>query len=236
MMAAAHQLHYLPWLRYFDKIQRADVFVALDDVQFNVNGWQNRNRIKGPQSAILLTVPIRHQYPQRLDEVRISSQSWRKKHWTSLEQHYHRAPFFARYREALKQFYAAEWESLNALNFSMLKWFLEALDIRTPLVRSSDLSADGVATNRLVQLCRSVGATTYLTGEYATQVYLDAKCFEEVGIGLTTLHWSCPTYRQQYPRVGFVPDLAIVDLLFNEGPESVARLGAGSACGPASTV
>ena len=48
MLVGIHQLHYLPWLRYFDKIARSDVFIVLDDIQFNKSGWQNRNKIKAP--------------------------------------------------------------------------------------------------------------------------------------------------------------------------------------------
>ena len=58
MLCGIHQLHYLPWLRYFDKIARADVFIVLDSIQYNKNGWQNRNKIKSASGPLLLTVPV----------------------------------------------------------------------------------------------------------------------------------------------------------------------------------
>ncbi len=99
MRVGIHQLHYLPWLRYFEKIQSCDVFVVLDDIQFNKNGWQNRNRVKTSSGAVLLTVPVQMKFAQRLGEVRIDERTpWRKKHWKTIEQSYGRAPFFFRVR------------------------------------------------------------------------------------------------------------------------------------------
>lgn len=225
MIVGIHQPHYLPWLRYFDKIDMCDVFVVLDDAQFNQNGWQNRNRIKGPEGPILLTVPVGQRFGQRLDEVRIGgSGSWREKHWRSIELHYARAPHFASYREALRDFYARPWEDLNALNLAMLGWFLQVLGIQTRIVRSSKMGIEGSATERLVAICRALGGSAYLSGEHATQVYLDGAAFERAGLELTIQHWTCPAYLQRYPRAGFVSDLAILDLLMNEGPASLQRL------------
>lgn len=225
MIAGIHQLHYLPWLRYFDKIDLCDVFVVLDDAQYNQNGWQNRNRIKGPEGPILLTVPVGHRFGQRLDEVRISGHgAWREKHWRSLELHYGRAPHFARYRDDLRAFYTREWDDLNTLNFAMLDWYLQVLGIRTRIVRSSEMGVPGCATDRLVDLCRALGATAYLSGEHATHVYLATAAFERAGLCLAVQSWNCPAYPQRYPRAGFVSDLSIVDLLMNEGPASMQVL------------
>jgi hypothetical protein len=91
-------------------------------------------------------------------------------------------------------------------------------------VRSSDLKVEGVATERLINLCRAVGGTSYFSGEYAVHAYLDAAAFEQAGIQLEFQHWNCPEYPQQFPKVGFVADLSIVDLLFNVGPDSLDLL------------
>ena len=71
MIVAIHQPQYLPWIGYFEKMDRTDAFVLLDTVQFKKNEWQNRNRIKTPEGWQWLTVPVLHKFPQRIDEVRI---------------------------------------------------------------------------------------------------------------------------------------------------------------------
>lgn len=221
MILSAHQLHYLPWLRYFHKIAQSDVFVVMDDIQFNKNGWQNRNKIKGANGHLTLTVPVFNKFQQNLDEVKIDNKSaWRKKHWQSIELSYRKAPFFAKYAPAIAPVYEREWEDLNAVNFELLTIFLGMLGIRTKVLRSSEGQFPGTATERLVNICRQVGASTYLTGEHARDMYLDESLFAKEGIGLVVQEWKAPAYGQLFMQHGFIPDLSIVDLLFNEGDRS----------------
>ncbi len=225
MLAAIHQLHYLPWLRYFEKIARADVFVALDDVQFTKNGFQNRNRIKHAGGWMYLTVPVRHRAGQRLDGVEIApGQKWGARHWHALQFNYGRASYFREHGEALERIYERSWTRLDELNWELLCYLRSALGVNTPLVRSSELHVPGEATERLVHLCRAVGADCYYSGEHAAQAYLDAAAMEAAGIAVVLQEWHCPTYQQRFPQAGFVPDLSVVDLLLNEGPRSLSIL------------
>src|SRR2546425_7013893 len=98
MLVGIHQPHYLPWLRYFAKIARSDVFIVLDDVQYEKNGFQNRNKIKTAQGWTYLTVPIRKPTQRPIAEIRIDGgSSWRSEHRRALELSYRKAPYFARY-------------------------------------------------------------------------------------------------------------------------------------------
>jgi len=223
IITGIHQLHYLPWLRYFAKIARTDVFIVLDNVQFNKNGWQNRNRVKTSAGATLLTVPVYEHYQQRLDEVRINNTApWRKKHWATLEQAYRKAPYFDTHALFLKDTYAREWETLNALNRHMLEYFLQALGIPTRIWHASELDVPGTATERLINLIRAVGGTAYYSGAYALDAYLDAAALEAAGITLMLQQWEAPRYPQLHGA--FLPDLSIIDLLMNCGPRALAIL------------
>ncbi|MBI1318899.1 MAG: hypothetical protein GC168_08110 [Candidatus Hydrogenedens sp.] len=223
MLAGIHQLHYLPWLRYFEKIARADVFIVLDDIQFTKNDWQNRNRIKAKGGPVVLTLPIQQKYQQRLDQCHLDNRlPWRRKHWESLRQAYGKTPYFDRYAPALEGFYAREWDHMNALNRAMLDYFLQALGITTEIVYASELKVPGSATERLIGLMKAVGADEYYSGAYALEVYLDADALELAGIGLQLQEWTAPVYPQLHGD--FVKDLAIVDLLFNCGPDSLRVL------------
>lgn len=220
MLVGIHQLHYLPWLRYFEKIARADVFIALDNIQFNKNGWQNRNKIKAPSGAHLLSVPVHAGLGQTLDQIRIDTRKpWRKKHWRTLEQCYAKTPFFADHAAFLEAAYEREWDLLNSLNHYMLEYYLEYLGIETQIFFASDLDVPGIATERLINLIKAVGGTQYYSGAFALEVYLDADQLAEAGIELVLQHWKAPTYPQRYGD--FVPDLSIIDLMMNYGPESL---------------
>ncbi|TLY18156.1 MAG: WbqC family protein [Nitrospirae bacterium] len=98
MRVTIHQPQFMPWLGYLDKIDRADLFVVLDSVQFKKNEWQNRNRIRTAQGWQWITVPVLHKFGQRLDEVRINQQrDWQSRHLRALEIHYGRAPYRDQY-------------------------------------------------------------------------------------------------------------------------------------------
>ena len=228
MLAAIHQLHYLPWLRYVEKIVRADVFVALDDVQYTKNGYQNRNRIKHADGWMYLTVPVKERAGQLLCEVEIAKvEAWSRKHWQALQMNYGRARHFGRYAERLAEIYGRSWTHLNALNWSLLCHLRLALGIETRLLRSSRLGVTGKATERLIRICRAVGADRYYSGGHAAQTYLDAAAMEAAGIEIVVQEWTPPVYRQRFPEQGFIPDLSVIDLLLNEGPASRDILRAG---------
>lgn len=225
MILAAHQLHYLPWLRYFHKLASAETFVVLDNIQFNKNGWQNRNKIKTSSGGSLLTVPVRQKFQQRLDEVQIDSrQTWQRKHWRALESNYRKSPYFKDHESFFRRIYSQSWERLNDLNYEIFIYLLKALGIQTRILRSSELSLKGEGTERLVNLCRELGARTYLSGAYAVEVYLEPELFRQVGVELAFQEYVCPRYPQQFPEAGFIPELSMVDLLFNCGPKSLEIL------------
>jgi len=212
----------MPWLRYVEKVLRADVFVVLDDVQFNKSGWQNRNKVKGPRGWYYLTVPVRQRLGQRLDEVEIDhARDWRKKHVSSLKASYGRAPHYARVFPRIEAVYAAEdWRFLNDFNWALLTVILELVGLAKPVLRSSALGLEGEATDRLIDLCRKLGADTYLSGAYAATQYLDVASLAAAGVEVGFQSWTAPTYDQVHPAAGFVPDLAVIDLLMATGSEA----------------
>src|SRR5205823_10451543 len=98
VIVAIHQPHYLPWLRYFAKILRSDVFIVLDDIQYEKNGFQNRNKIKTPQGAQYLTVPVRRPTLRPIRAIEIDNATgWASRHRRALEINYGKAPYFERY-------------------------------------------------------------------------------------------------------------------------------------------
>lgn len=228
MILSAHQSHYLPWLGYLDKIDRADIFILLDDVQYEKNGWQNRNRILTPRGPLWLTVPVQAHLSNRLIDVKIpSSVSWQRDHSKSLEQNYHKAPHFLHLWHVLQGLYEKEWSSLVALNLASLEVILKAIGIEgKKRVCSSTLGITSQATQRLVDLCKHFKADTYLSGDGAA-VYLDVSLFEKEGIRVEFQHFSHPVY-PQLSKGGekFVEGLSGVDLIFNQGKESLDILRA----------
>ena len=219
---AIHQPQYLPWLGYLDKLDRADVFVLLDTVQFKKHEWQNRNRIRTAQGWQYLTVPVLHEFPQRLDRVRINNQTdWRRKHLQALDIHYRKAPHYDRYVPQFRELYAGDWDLLAPLNGAILGLLAEAWGITTKVLSAGQFAAREEQTGRLVDLCKAVGADCYLAGAGGRD-YMNLQEFEAAGITVEFQDFSYPEYAQVYSP--FIPGMSAVDLLFNCGREGIDLL------------
>jgi hypothetical protein len=106
----------------------------------------------------------------------------------------------------------------------MFDWHLQALGVKVPCALSSTLPTQGTATRRLVELIQAVGGTAYLTGLYAFDAYLDPQEFRKAGLELYIFDWKCPEYHQHHKSGGFAPDLATLDLIFNEGGDRAREI------------
>ncbi len=222
MRVTIHQPQFLPWLGYLDKIDQADLFIVLDTVQFKKQEWQNRNRIRTATGWQWLTVPVLQRFGQRIDEVRINGTvSWRAQHLRALEMHYARAPYRDRYLPELRALYERPWSGLSELNVAVIRWLLGSFGITTPIRLASEWAAREDATDRLMDLCRAVGATEYLAGAGADQ-YMDKARFEASGVRLEMQLFRHPAYRQLYEP--FEPNLSAIDLLLLQGPDALATL------------
>jgi hypothetical protein len=222
-VVAIHQPQYLPYLGFFHKLAHCDVFVALDHVQFQKNGLQNRNRIKtGSKEGLQwITVPVRHRFGQAINETQVdSSLPWQKKHWNSLLVNYSRARCFRAYQNQLQPLLHAEYRSLSHLDMDLIAWCMEVLEISTPILYSSQLGVDGQATSLLVNICRAVGADAYISGPGGAR-YMEMALFEEAGLQVLWQNFDCPTYQQQFPKAGFVPNLSVIDAILNCGRDAV---------------
>jgi hypothetical protein len=215
---AVLQPGYLPWLGFFDQLRRSDVFVLYDDVQYDKNGWRNRNRIKSPKGPHWLTVPVRVSLGQRILDVEIDNrQTWARKHLGTIEQFYKKAPFFGTYFPALEATLTRTWDKLVDLDAALISQMASWLGIETEIVRCSELGVDGDRNLRLLNLCKHFKAERYLSGN-AAQCYLDSELFGSNHIEVAWQDYQHPIYQQQYE--GFEPYLSALDLLFNCGDNS----------------
>lgn len=220
MIVSVHQPQYIPWLGYFDKIDKSDIFVFLDNVQFKKNEWQNRNKIKTAQGWQWLTLPVIHKFPQLINEVEINNTaSWNRKHLNSLATNYSRAPFYDEYIDFFKSIFSQTWNLLADINIHVIEYLAERLGLSgKKIVRSSQLKLREENTERLIDICRQLECDVYLSGRDGAK-YLDMKKFAAENIEITFQDYEHPAYSQLY--AGFEPYLSIIDLMFNCGPESL---------------
>ena len=214
-MLCAHQPAYLPWLGYFDRIRRCELFVFLDNVQFERNSFTNRNRIKTPQGPQWLTVPVlqKGHLSSDMRETRIdNTQRWRERHLRSIAQNYRRAPRFEENFPKLEQLLAQPQELLADMCFEQLAFWLGELGIRARVVRASSLPPMRRKSELVLDLCRHFGADHYLSGPLGRD-YLDEPAFAAHGIALSYHQFQPLPYPQLHGE--FVPGLAVLDWWMN---------------------
>ncbi|MGV8171830.1 MAG: WbqC family protein [Candidatus Woesearchaeota archaeon] len=222
LIVTIHQPNHLPYLGFFEKMANSDIFILYDNTQFKSEDFQNRNRIRTntPQGWMWLTVPVSYKFGTLIRDVQIIDQHWRKTHWKSIEANYARAPYFKEYKDRFKKIYDKEGDNLAEFNIAIIEELRDAFNIKTRLIRASELLPDmnSKSTQALVDLCKAAGATEYLSGSDGDK-YLKLELFEREDIKVSFQHYKHPEYTQVFP--GFQKYMAAIDLLFNHGPESL---------------
>jgi hypothetical protein len=221
-IAVIHQPQYLPYLGFFHKLQQGDIFVVMDSVQFQRRGVQHRNKIKTSQGAQWLTVPVVHRSrdEEHINEMVINSElPWSHKHWYTMIANYSRTPYFDKYGPQLEQILCKNWSNLCELNMKLITWVMDILGIKKPIVYMSALPVEGKKSELLIDICKAVGADTYLSGSGGKK-YMDLTAFEAANINVLWQEFNYPYYVQAFPELGFIPDLSIVDTLFCCGSET----------------
>jgi WbqC-like protein family len=223
---------YLPWLGYLEMIDATQQFVVFDHVQFEPGSWQQRNQIRGPNGIILLTVPVLSDGTRNvaIAQKRIDyRQGWVRKHVRSIEGSYRKAPFFDKYIDGIRAIISSEPEKLVDLTLPLIRYIADCFEIKTVIRLSSDVVAGDEAyldkTERVISLCRKVGATSLYDGAIAATI-LDADRIRTAGTEIIFQQYTHPTYPQL--GGGFISHMSSIDLLFNCGSESLSILRAGS--------
>lgn len=224
MILSVHQPQYIPWLGYFDKIAKSECFVFLDEVQYKPREFQNRNKIRTKSGWLWLTVPVisKGEGRQKISAVMIDNElPWQRKHLGSLKAWYANAKYFDKHLAFFEEVYSRTWEKLVDLNVYIINYVLEQLSITTPIYFESELGIAGTKTKRIIEICQRLKADTYLSG-IGGKGYLQEEMFKDAGIKLVYQDFLHPVYQQQFAKdvFDFMPNLSIIDLLFNEGQKA----------------
>jgi len=217
--ACLHQPNFIPWTKLLAKIAECDVYVAYDSVQFTRTEYHNRQRLRGRDDAVLLSVPVRRaKSRQRLCDVELdASTDWRGYHLRIIEQEYRRSPYFPEVFDLVREVYDRHHPMLVDHNLDLLQAMLDYLGVRTRIRRATEFAHEGDNTDRLIQLNRAVGADEHITSTWGTERrYIDWDRVGAEGIKVRTQKFTHPRYVQQFEP--FLPNLGVLDLLLACGP------------------
>jgi hypothetical protein len=222
MIAATHQPNYLPYLGFFDKMSKSDIFFIMDDVQFVIQDFHHRNRIKTKDGPKWLTIPVvQERIPIKdikiKNDVELSGMPWNQYHSTLIRQNYARARFFKDYFPTLEEIYkeaGKDERNLAENNMMFIDFLCDAFGIKVPKVLTSTLGINTTRSQRVVDICKALNADTYLSGDGGRE-YIDEKVFEDNGIKLVYQNYKQPQYQQVNGE--FVPFMSAIDYLLNCG-------------------
>lgn len=220
-VVSIQQPEHLPWLGFFDKVRQVDMVVLLDDVQFKKRYFENRNKIRTGNGWQWIGIPVntKGRYHQNLCDVEVdNTRHWRETAWRALCLNYSKTACWEGYSSFFDNLYQCEWTRLVDFNVEVIKYVTKQLGLETEFLFASQLDVEGKGDKLLVNICRKVGASAYLSGAFGRD-YIDESLFAEAGIALEYQDFRHPTYRQVYQP--FLPNMSTVDLLFNEGPKSI---------------
>ena len=227
MILSGHAPVYLPSILLFTKLAHSDAFMSCPHLQFVNRSWHSRNYIRGVNDQpAMLTVPVEKSMGQSIADTKILNEGpWRRKHVETIKQVYRHRPYFGEYFPLLS-FIIQEADDLCGLNLRLMAQVIAWLGLKIHAVDSRQYQITGHKTDMLISMCKAVGAKEYLSNEGARD-YVDEVAMMREGIKHRWLTFTHPTYDQGKE---FIPNLSIIDLLFNCGPDS-ARIvrGAGRA-------
>ncbi len=233
MLVTIHQPEHLPWLGFINKADQADLLVLLDNVQYRVRYFQNRNRILGVNGVTWLVVPVfsKGYRNKTIREMEIdNTQKWQKAYGETIRHSYQHHPYYHAYAPFFQELCARPWTHLAELNEQIIRYFFDVLGVKTPIVRASDLDGQGSSSELLLDLCLKTKATAYLAGQLADH-YLKEDIFRAHSIEVLHHRFAHPTY-PQFNRSDFVSHLSTLDLLFNCGPEGLEIIRRGTSRSP----
>lgn len=227
MRVAIMQPTYLPWLGYFDMMAKADIFILLDNVQFEKSSWQQRNRVRNRTGPVMLSVPVRKtgRFGQLIRDVEIIEidRFW-DKHLRTLELNYARAPYGDQILSLLREEIEPRGRRLGSFNAALISVLAEFLGIETQVVMGSQLAAQGKRAQLSANQVLEVGGDVFLAASGSrSYVELEPR-FNEVGIAVEFHDFVHPTYDQLYDD--FIPYLSVLDAIAMIGPQTRALLEA----------
>ena len=188
---------YLPPVSYFVLLNGADRVIFEQHETYPKQTYRNRCEIYSEKGKTSLTIPVKkpNGNQTKTSEIRIFNEdNWFVKHWRAIEIAYQSSPYFLYYGDELKIFFDGSYDSLLEFNLALIQYFCDLFNIQTPITLSED----------------------YLENPETHPDFREVLSPKKPPI----INYF-PAYTQVFTtKYGFIPNLSIIDVLFNLGPES----------------
>lgn len=227
MIVTIHQPEHLPWLGFFNKLSKAELFVILDSVPFRKNYFQNRNQIMGTNGVQFVGIPVVNagHIDGTIATTKIAiknNEKWKTKYLNTIKMSYSKYPYFNDVYPLIEEAINLDTEYMSDINIAIIKTLSDKLGFYPKFIKSSEMDLEGAKSDLILDICKKVKATTYIAGPYGRE-YLNLQEFKDNDIKVVYNDYKHPEYPQRKAKE-FVPFLSTVDLLMNVGFEEGRRI------------
>jgi hypothetical protein len=222
-IVVAHQPEFLPYIGFFQRLLKADLFIIADTVQYEKQNFQNRNRIKTARGAKWITASItKHPVETKFNQILLSNTiDWKIEHLCLIKENYKIAPFFHQVYPIIEEIYNYRCEKLIDFNINSISTLCKLFEIDIDIVLSSSLDVQGKKNDLIIDMLKKVGATDYISGDGAKKYY-DPIPYEAADINVIWQSFKHPVYQQI--NGSFLPHMSSIDLLLNCGIEESQKI------------
>ncbi|MFA7709772.1 MAG: WbqC family protein [Candidatus Neomarinimicrobiota bacterium] len=217
MKVAIHQPNYMPWCGFFAKMNACNIFVLYDNAQMSKNSYINRCHILNQGRKTWLTVPVCFSLGEIINEVEFADERWRYKHIQTLRSVYGRNAFFKEVFRLIEPILLKKTTSLAQLNMELISTISAYLGISSQIKLSSSIKSEKQSDDRLIDICQTLGADTYISGKGGDN-YQNHNKFKTANINLEVQTYNPISYDQNNNH--FISGLSILDALFRMGQKT----------------
>jgi len=229
MLVSAHQPAYNPWLGLVHKVLVSDVFVVMDDVQFEKNSFINRNKILQNGNEVMLSVPLqmKNYQSKTIRDMKTANNIWKTKHLKSIKQAYSKAPFFDEVFLVVEKIYTQKSDFFIDYTNAYLEFLVKHLNIETKIIFSSELNIQSKKQEYVIELTKKLGGDEFLFGAFGKE-YVSKELFFKNAIVPHFQEYKHPKYFQKSPI--FHPFMGVLDLVFYENRHNLKNIILNHAC------
>jgi len=214
------QPYFLPYIGYWQLINAVDKFIIYDNIEYTKGGWFNRNRILVNGRDAYITISLKKDSDYLSVNQRLLADEFnRQKLLNQIKGSYIKSPYYKDIFPLLEDIIMCQEKNLFDFLLYSIEKIVDLLHINTKLIVSSSLNINHSLknTNKVLEICRELGADTYYNAIGGQKLY-DKMEFMEKGIDLKFIKTDTVEYKQFGSL--FVPNLSIVDvLMFNSVDE-----------------
>ena len=213
-----HQPDFLPYLGFFDRLNKADIYVVFDNVQYvrSSRGWTSRDKIKTKNGEKWITVSTQ-KAPRdtAINQILLSEvEDWRQEHLNLIRENYKHSDYFMEIMPYIEALYQSKQKRMMDFNMESIQMLIKLFDIEVEIVIASELNPVGKSNELIIDIMKKLDCYKYLSGDGARDYYVP-ELYKKAGIEVIWQEFHHPEYQQQYS--GFIPYLSSIDLLFNCG-------------------